>query len=61
MNRAMLESRLAENIADGMDWETMYAFVVETLLNEYSKLNDEDFEQEVRDFAPHLLDEVVDN
>ena len=57
MDRAVLEAQLAEHIADGMDWETMYAFVVDSLHKEYTTLSDEDFEQEVRDFAPHLLDD----
>lgn len=57
MDRAELEAQLAETIADGMDWDTMYTFVVESLRNEYAKLNDEEFEQEVRDFAPNLLDD----
>lgn len=57
MDRAELESRLAEHLADGMDWDTMYTFVVETLRKEYAELSDEDLEQEVRDFAPELLEE----
>ena len=48
MDRAELEAQLAETIADGMDWDTMYTFVVESLRNEYAKLNDEEFEQEVQ-------------
>lgn len=56
-NRSKLEVQLAETIAEGMDWDTMFTFVVESLLRNYSSLSDAELKREIEDYAGWLLDE----
>ena len=51
-----LASEFALHMAEGMDQDTMFMFVVETLRKQYEFLDKEELLQEVLEYAPHLVD-----
>ena len=57
MKRGEIESAFAEHMVEGMDWETLSVFAIEQLRKEYEQLSDDELETELRDYAPHLLED----
>ena len=52
--------RLAVEVADGMDSDSLWAFAVQVLGYEYSLLSDDELAATVADHAPQLLDELME-
>ena len=59
MTRDELIDRLALDVADSMDTETLWAFAVQQLGYEYSQLNNDDLAATVVQLAPHLFDDLM--
>lgn len=57
MNKQELVTKLAEHVVDGMDIDTLMTFVFESLEQTYSEYTDEELMTEVKEWAPHLLEE----
>ncbi len=55
-DRAKLIQEFGEHIVDGMDWDSLRTFVLETLTDAHNQLDDVSLEEKIREFAPHLLD-----
>jgi len=58
MDREQLIEAYAEHIIDGMDHKDLWAFVYEALTERLEDYTQEDLEEEVREFAPHILEET---
>lgn len=61
MDHATLAAEFALDMADGMDWETLFTFVTDTLREKYELLSEEELRAEVREYAPHLLEDWDDD
>lgn len=59
MNRDDLISEYAALVVDGMDMETLCMYAIERIRDDLKTYSDEELEQEVRDYYPHLLDDGV--
>lgn len=54
-----LANKLAEHIVDGMDINTLVTYAVECLQRSYqSDYTDDQLIEDVKEFAPHLLEET---
>ena len=54
-NRDEIIEQYAQDILDGMDYETLYAFAYETLVEKKDILDNEALETEILEFYPDLL------
>lgn len=52
-----LVDNFVEHVVDGMDMDTMVAFVRETLVAEYSNMREQEVYSLIQEHAPHLLDD----
>lgn len=57
MNKDELIEAYAQNIVEGMGMDELYTFALETMMERLETYTEEDLEEEVREFAPHLLGE----
>ena len=57
MDREQLIEAYAEHILDGMDLKDLYTIAYETLTERLEDYTQVDLENEIADFAPHLLGE----
>lgn len=55
-NRDFIIQEFSEHLVEGMDWDTLRAFVVDALTAAHRQLDDNALEDKIREFAPHLLD-----
>jgi hypothetical protein len=60
MNRDQLISRYAEHVIDGMDMDTLVVFATDTLRDDMRKWDFPDLLEDVRSYAPHLLEDFND-
>lgn len=51
-----LVDSFVEHVVDGMDMDTMAAFVRETLFEEYRKMSEREVYSLIQEHAPYLLD-----
>ena len=60
MNQSLdqLMDSFVDHVVDGMDQETLVAFVRETLLEEYCKMSEGDLYSLVLEHAPYLLEDA---
>lgn len=52
-----LVDSFVEHVVDGMDMDTMVAFVRETLLEEYCNMREQDVYSLIQEHAPYLLED----
>jgi len=57
MNRDDLISEYAALVVDGMDMETLCMYAIEKIRDDLKTYTDEQLEDEVREYYPHLLGE----
>lgn len=57
MNRDDLISEYAALVVDGMDMETLCIYAIEKIRDDLKTYTDEQLEDEVREYYPHLLGE----
>ena len=57
MDKDQLAADFAVHMVEGMDWDTLFMFAVERLRSDYELLSEEELLAEVREYAPHLVDE----
>jgi hypothetical protein len=57
MNRDDLISEYAALVVDGMDMETLCMYAIEKIRDDLRTYTDEQLEDEVREYYPHLLGE----
>ena len=57
MDREQLIEAYAEHIIDGMDHKDLWTFVYEALTERLDDYTQVDLENEIAEFAPHLLGE----
>ena len=57
MNRQELQQNLIHEIIDDMDHKTMYAVLFDYMNESYDKYNDEELNEEVLEYYPHLIEE----
>ncbi len=55
-HRAELIQQFSEDMVDGMDLNTLRAFVVDVLNDAHNQLDDAALIEKIQEFAPHLLD-----
>jgi hypothetical protein len=55
MNRDDLISEYAALVVDGMDMETLCIYAIEKIRDDLKTYTDEQLEDEVREYYPHLL------
>lgn len=55
--REELQAAYIDHIIDGMDWDAMYQFVQEVLEERISEMTNEQLEDDIQGWAPHLLGE----
>ena len=55
--RIDLEVKYAEHIVEGMDMDTLVQFALDCLSDNLMKMDDDTFLADVREYAPHLLDD----
>ena len=55
MNRDDLISEYAALVVDGMDMETLCMYAIEKIRDDLKTYTDEQLEDEVREYYPHLL------
>jgi hypothetical protein len=58
MDKDSLTEVYIDALIDGMDWDTMRQFVAERLWDEYNDYTEAQLISEVREYYPHLLEEV---
>ena len=58
MNRDEIIAAYAERIVDGMDMRDLVAFATEQMIDRLDSYDDEELVEEVREFAPDLLEDV---
>jgi len=59
MNKENLVEAYIDTLVDNMDWDTMRTFVAERLWDEYNDYSEQQIVNEVREYYPHLLEEVT--
>lgn len=57
VNRDELQEAYIESIVDGMDMQTMYQFVYDTLNDNFDKYSVDELITEVEDYYPELLND----
>ena len=57
VNRDELQEAYIESIVDGMDTQTMYQFVYDTLNDNFDKYTVDELITEVEDYYPELLND----
>jgi len=60
MDREQLILDLAMHVAEGMDLEELIGFAVDTLRDRYDMLSEAELLQEVREYAPWMIDEDLE-
>jgi hypothetical protein len=55
-NRDKIIEEYVCDLIDGMDWDTMYAFCYERLIETKSLMVNEDLESEIMNFFPYILE-----
>lgn len=60
MNRAELIEAYAENIVDGLDMDALVTIAYETFVDRLESYNDEELTDEIKMFAPDLLENTYD-
>jgi hypothetical protein len=57
VNREQIEIDLAQRIVDGMDLETLLVYAIDSLVDAYRKLSDDQLKSELQSFAPDMLED----
>jgi hypothetical protein len=60
MTRDQFIDKLALEVADGMDNESLWAFAVQVLGDEYSRLSNDELAATVASHAPQLLNDLME-
>ena len=55
-NRDQIIEDYVDNLIDGMDWDTLYAFAYEQLIESKSLMENHALELEINDYFPYLLE-----
>lgn len=56
--KSALVSKLADEMIEALDWDSMKQLAYEALLNGYDSMDDNDLLNFIDENAPHLLEEV---
>jgi hypothetical protein len=54
-NRDQIIEEYASQLIDGMDWDTLYTFAYEQLVQSKDLMDNEPLENEILDFCPNIL------
>lgn len=58
-NREDIVKSYAHRLLDDMDWDTLYTFAYETLVESKSKLNNISLENEIKSYYPDVLEDSI--
>jgi uncharacterized UPF0160 family protein len=58
-NREEIIQSYVQRLLDDMDFDTIYTFVYETLVDSKDLMDNIALENEIKDYYPELLDEIV--
>lgn len=58
-NREDIIKSYAHRLLDDMDWDALYTFAYETLVESKSKLNNTSLENEIKNYYPEILEDFV--
>jgi hypothetical protein len=47
------------NVVDSLDWDDLVAFAYETILERLEEISDESLIEDVKEWFPNLLEEIV--
>jgi hypothetical protein len=47
------------NVVDSLDWDDLVAFAYETILERLEEISDESLIEDVKEWYPNLLEEIV--
>lgn len=56
-NRMDIVRSYSHEILDHMDWDTLYTFAYEKLVEEKENMDIKDLENEILEFYPHILED----
>lgn len=55
-NRDQIIEDYVDNLIDGMDWDALYAFAYEQLIESKNLMENHALEAEINDYFPYLLE-----
>lgn len=56
-NREDIIKSYSHRLLDDMDWDSLYTFAYETLVENKSRLNNTSLENEIKNYYPELLED----
>lgn len=55
-NREKIQEAYVSDLMDSMDWDTLYAYAYENLMESKGLMTNEALELEIVDYSPYILD-----